>query len=491
MAESTRPFVFLSSGVPRARQDVDWERERELPVALASGGDRTEFLATLRTDHARFVEGLDETQIEAAIAAIVRGVARRGWGLASFDDPPVLAMIHASVAALDEELERPVIELHRCAQLMGDEPSEAARELVRGGATIIDARAETKTEEPPLSWTTLREAIVCRQLLYAGFFVGGARSCFENAALLRLHRPRVPMFAFGATSGASRVLLGGAPLAPRLMDSVAWTELVEPDSPSHDLVTHGSASAFAGELSARVDEFRGSLDFDALVDEALALAERRMATPDPDFEALQRWLGGDERAGSKLFVKYYDLVDRYCRKKMRASDRKDVVQDVFVRLTRTASSFRGDCTFRSHVYRVARRTLVDYYRSLKPDFDPLTHSVADVVGVGQETALSTINRHRALLRCVEELPVEERNILELYYWEGVRSNELAPSFGVQPETIRWRISKIRSKLRDCYNRRCPDGGELVGEGDVIDRLKELEHFMSSGPASDDGALQDE
>ena len=46
------------------------------------------------------------------------------------------------------------------------------------------------------------------------------------------------------------------------------------------------------------------------------------------------------------------------------------------------------------------------------------------------------------------LPVEQQTLLELHYWEGLDAAALAEIFEAQVQTVRQRLSRARTALRD-------------------------------------------
>jgi RNA polymerase sigma-70 factor (ECF subfamily) len=212
------------------------------------------------------------------------------------------------------------------------------------------------------------------------------------------------------------------------------------------------------------------------------VTQERSTEAEQDLVMLQRWREGDNRAGDALFKKYYDPMDRFFRGKVRDQERGDLVHNVFLSLMKTADGFRGDCSVRSHIYRIAQRVLIDFYRKKRRNFDPLTHSVVDLAGLAPSRVLSEVNRHRALQRCIEALPLAQQQLIELYYWEGMTSVALAPVFGISQEAVRTRVFVVRKALRVCLAKCSPGGGQLVDEDDLDTNLEELARFFRAEPA---------
>ena len=71
---------------------------------------------------------------------------------------------------------------------------------------------------------------------------------------------------------------------------------------------------------------------------------------------------GDKKAFSELYNHYANELFLFLRSRSRnREDALDLVSEVFIRVLRYISSFRGDSSFRTWIYRIARNLLVDYY----------------------------------------------------------------------------------------------------------------------------------
>ena len=71
---------------------------------------------------------------------------------------------------------------------------------------------------------------------------------------------------------------------------------------------------------------------------------------------------GDKKAFSELYNHYANELFLFLRSRSRnREDALDLASEVFIRVLRYLSSFRGDSSFRTWLYRIARNLLVDYY----------------------------------------------------------------------------------------------------------------------------------
>jgi len=196
---------------------------------------------------------------------------------------------------------------------------------------------------------------------------------------------------------------------------------------------------------------------------------------DEDLGLLERWRAGDRAAGQALFERHFGSLYRFFQNKCDA-DTDELVQSTLVACLSAKEQFRGDASFRTYLFSIARNKLYRYLRDRRrdPNLDVSITSVAEVA----TTLRSVIARdqaHRALLDALRALPVEQQTLLELYYWEELDTIELAKIFEVQVGTIQTRLFRARGRLRELLLSSAPETLE------ELDRLARKAGAPSGGP----------
>ena len=98
--------------------------------------------------------------------------------------------------------------------------------------------------------------------------------------------------------------------------------------------------------------------------------------------------------------------------------------------------------FRSYLLGIAHRVLLEHLREIDLSVD----SVAALV-TGPSTIAARRLEQRLLLEALRRLPIAQQVVLELYYWERIKANELAEIMGVSHSGMRNRIQRARDRLR--------------------------------------------
>jgi RNA polymerase sigma factor (sigma-70 family) len=169
---------------------------------------------------------------------------------------------------------------------------------------------------------------------------------------------------------------------------------------------------------------------------------------DDDLAVLERWRGGDLRAGEELCARYIDEIYRFFEFKI-PGDADDLTQQTFLACVKARDQFRGQSKFKTYLYAIARNELYMRLRKLPrgEQVDLEVSSLAELVTspskqLGKQQELARV---RAALR---ELPVEQQVLLELHYWHDLDAGELAEMFESTPGALRVRLLRARKALRE-------------------------------------------
>lgn len=172
------------------------------------------------------------------------------------------------------------------------------------------------------------------------------------------------------------------------------------------------------------------------------------AEPKTDFELLESWRAGDERAGHELFARHFDSIYRFFRSKVDDAA-EDLTQQTFLGCVKGKDRYRGDASFRTYLYTIARNRLYSHIRDRQRRDAVLEvgqQSVADL-GMGSATAhIAAREEQKLLLTAMRHLPLEMQVALELHYWEGLSVREIAVVIDTPEGTIKRRLQRARQRL---------------------------------------------
>src|SRR4029077_20799890 len=98
-----------------------------------------------------------------------------------------------------------------------------------------------------------------------------------------------------------------------------------------------------------------------------------------DLELIARWKSGDERAATELVERHASALARFAVSSGERNEIDELVQDTFVRAFNSLDGFRGDSSFRTWLFTIERRLLLDRRRAEKRRRDRTEIQESDAV----------------------------------------------------------------------------------------------------------------
>jgi RNA polymerase sigma factor (sigma-70 family) len=173
-----------------------------------------------------------------------------------------------------------------------------------------------------------------------------------------------------------------------------------------------------------------------------------------DHILIEAWRNGDNASAEVLIERYYDSIARFFASKA-GNEADDLVQRTFLRCAEGIGRYRGDANFRAYLFGIARNVLYEHIRRrvrdgpVEPDFG--ASSLMDLAP-GVSTIAAQRAEQRVLVMALQRIPLELQIVLELYYWEGLGVAELAEVLAIPAGTVKSRLHRARSLLRDAMER---------------------------------------
>ena len=180
---------------------------------------------------------------------------------------------------------------------------------------------------------------------------------------------------------------------------------------------------------------------------------------------------GDKKALETLIVGVQDIVFNLSLRMLGTfADAEDATQDILLKMITHLSSFRGDSSFTTWVFRIASNHLKNYKKHMFAhyplsfeyygndiengeirDVPDLTQNVERDI-LAEELKMSCTN---VMLQCLD---VESRCIFILGTMFKIDSRIAGDILDITPETYRKRLSRIRKKMADFLSAYCGEYG---------------------------------
>jgi len=153
-----------------------------------------------------------------------------------------------------------------------------------------------------------------------------------------------------------------------------------------------------------------------------------------------------------LFERYHVMLyNFFLRLTSNRSVSEDLVQDVFIRILKYRSSYKGQDKFIIWLYRIARNTHIDYLRKRKDEVS--LGEQWDEVPSQEPTPPEKVEQAQEIVRlsqALAKLPLKKREVIILSRFQNLKYKEIAELLGCQIGTVKALIHRSTKELGKAY-----------------------------------------
>ena len=154
-----------------------------------------------------------------------------------------------------------------------------------------------------------------------------------------------------------------------------------------------------------------------------------------DFLLVQKIRNGDNQAGNQLVEKYYSSIYQYCYLHTHNQEyAEDMVQETFERFFGALISGAEIKKTKSYLYSIAGNIIKNNYKKKK---EIMTDQLPDIEDENPKNIEIRIDIERAL----EQLPEEIKEIVILFFFQGLKQKEIADLLNIKLSLVKYRVSK--------------------------------------------------
>lgn len=185
-----------------------------------------------------------------------------------------------------------------------------------------------------------------------------------------------------------------------------------------------------------------------------------MTAPSEDQILVSAALAGDSDSFNQLVERYQNRAYGLCFRMLGDADAAaDVAQDAFISAYRHLPSLRGE--FRPWLMRIVANACRDVLRSNKRhpsvslDTNPRDEDESPVMQIADtnpnpEEHLMRAEMHRTISVALLQIPQDQRTVVILSDIEGMSYDEIAEVTGANIGTVKSRLNRARSRLREIF-----------------------------------------
>ena len=168
---------------------------------------------------------------------------------------------------------------------------------------------------------------------------------------------------------------------------------------------------------------------------------------DVSTELYLKYLDGDVNALQQLVEAYSDGLIRFAYCFVASSSvAEDIMEDTFATIIVTKRRFSPKAKFKTYLYKIARNKCIDYLRFHKK-FVPLCDLENVLVFNDDEADVEKREEKRVLYECLQRLPREYRDVLQLAYLEGFDTQEICTIMRKNTKQVYNLLARAKQRLK--------------------------------------------
>lgn len=170
--------------------------------------------------------------------------------------------------------------------------------------------------------------------------------------------------------------------------------------------------------------------------------------------------GNTEQKFISIYKAYIDEIYQYIflRTGFDVSLSEDLTQDSFLEIYKSINGFRGLCSERTWVFKIAKNKLFDFYRkqySQPSDTIPIKDNLIEQISdynQDLEEYLQTAYESQRVRECLRQLPQQYKIVLLLKYTEEKRVKEIAQILDRSPKSVESMLQRARGAFISLYGK---------------------------------------
>lgn len=170
-------------------------------------------------------------------------------------------------------------------------------------------------------------------------------------------------------------------------------------------------------------------------------------TSEDDLRMARACADGSSEVFAAIYADYGDRMKSIAFNHLgNISDAEDAVQETFIKVHRAASSYTGEASFTTWLYRILINTCYDLLRKRRRR---IREAPLDDVVAGNRAAHAVDDVKRmALRKLLSELPEQRRTVFALFEIEGLSHAEIAGILDITEGNSKWILFSTKKQLQE-------------------------------------------
>lgn len=176
---------------------------------------------------------------------------------------------------------------------------------------------------------------------------------------------------------------------------------------------------------------------------------------------VQQFKQENKNAFEEIVNNYYKKVYSTCYRYLgHTEEAADACQDVLLKIYLNLKKFRESSSLSTWIYQITTNTCRDILRKNRDNlksFDKYDYQIKDQAVSPEKQTILNENQHE-LQKIINQLSLNYKEVLILRDFEGLSYEEIASTLNISIGTVKSRLSRARSFLREEFKKYQTGGG---------------------------------
>ncbi|MDF3066386.1 MAG: polymerase sigma factor 70 [Polyangiaceae bacterium] len=160
------------------------------------------------------------------------------------------------------------------------------------------------------------------------------------------------------------------------------------------------------------------------------------------------YTAGDSAAFRAIFERYAPLLLRAMRRELYVREEaNDLVQQTFLQLHRARADFDSSQKLKPWIFTIAMNLKREYFRRKKRRPERSLDAESAVEPIVGALGAAHVDARRTLARVLVDLPADQREVIELHWFDGLEFPEVAQVVGASVSAVKVRAHRGYVRLR--------------------------------------------
>ena len=180
-----------------------------------------------------------------------------------------------------------------------------------------------------------------------------------------------------------------------------------------------------------------------------------IATNTDDRRLAAACAAGESKVFEEIYRRFGDRMKSVAWNHLgNVADAEDAVQETFLKVHRAASTYTGEASISTWLFRILVNTCFDALRKRKRRIDEAP--IEDEVETVERTAPNVDDAKRITLRkLLDELPERNRTVFSLFEIEGLSHAEIGEILGISEGNSKWILFSTKKELQEKWKKTKP------------------------------------